>query len=441
MKLNRKLLFFPAVAIGIIVLFIMIETRPEVPTKPAGDRSKSVEVMTMKPVAIAPEVIGFGQVSPKFEWKAIAEVSGKVVYRHPDLERGKILPKGTEVLRIDPLDYQLKLIQAQADLSSSETQLKKLALQNSNNKNSLKIEKNRLELANTEWQRIQDLRRKKLSSQSDVDAQQQTYLAQKKLVQDIENEMTLYPDERKVAQALVKVNRAKVQEAERALDKTKIVLPRDLRISSVDVELNQVVNMQQEMITAQGLDVMEVEAQLSIHDMQLLTQSIHSDERDAVGSPLPSISHLKAQVTLSSGSFKAVWPAKVARVSDSIDPIQATVGVILEVAQDYTKMTSASLAPIVSGMLVRASIEGEESPEWVVPERALHGDKVYLFKDNKLTILPVTILYRRDQKVIIQGDISSGDSLILNDLLPAIPGMSLKLEALNTPSPVLEVES
>lgn len=161
MKFNRKLLFFPAVIVGIIILIVAIETRPQVPTKPAGDRAKPVKVMAMKLTPIAPEAIGFGQASAKFEWTAIAEVSGKVVYRNPNLERGRVLKAGTEVLRIDPLDYELKLVQAKADLSSSETQLKKLAIEFSNNKSSLAIEKNRLTLSETELKRLQDLRNKK----------------------------------------------------------------------------------------------------------------------------------------------------------------------------------------------------------------------------------------------------------------------------------------
>ncbi|WP_261816586.1 efflux RND transporter periplasmic adaptor subunit [Vibrio gallicus] len=428
MKISKKLLFFPALAVGVIVLIIMMETRPEVATKPAGDRSKVVEVMPLHLQPMAPKIIGFGKVAPKFEWKAIAEVSGKVVYRHPSLERGRILPKGTEVLRIDPLDYELKLTQAKADLSSSETQLKKLSLEHKNRQSSIKIERSRLLLTKKELQRKQDLRLKKVASQSDVDSQQQTYLAQQKVVQDIENQLALYPDEKQVAQTLVKVNQSKVQEAQTKLAKTSVVLPQDLRISEVGIELNQVVNQQQEMLSAQGLDTMEVEAQLSIHDVQRLVGSISNLTRDAVGSPLPSIEKLKAQVTLSSGNLEATWPAKVARISDSIDPSQATAGVILEISQDYKQLNEKSGPPLVSGMLVRAQIEGMASPSWIIPERALHGDKVYLFKNSKLVILPVTIKYRREQKVVIDGDIKDGDQLILNDLLPAISGMSLKLE-------------
>lgn len=64
----------------------------------------------------------------------------------------------------------------------------------------------------------------------------------------------------------------------------------------------------------------------------------------------------------------------------------------------------------------------------MIPESALHGDKIYLLgQDNKLIILPIEIVYRRNNQVAVAGDIKSHDRLILNDLLPAINGMQLRL--------------
>ncbi|MGF1804820.1 HlyD family secretion protein, partial [Aliivibrio sifiae] len=122
MKINKKVLFFPVVAVGVLILITITKLRPSVEVKPLEDRSKIVKTISLEQQNIAPQVIGFGKIRPKFEWKAIAEVSGKVVYRHPDLNKGNILLAGTEVLRIDPLDYELKLAQAEADLGSSQTQ-------------------------------------------------------------------------------------------------------------------------------------------------------------------------------------------------------------------------------------------------------------------------------------------------------------------------------
>ncbi|TFH89518.1 efflux RND transporter periplasmic adaptor subunit [Vibrio ouci] len=427
MKINKKLLFFPALAVGVISLIVAVELKPDLPVKPASDRARLVDTVPLELKAMAPLAIGFGKVAPKIEWNAIAEVTGKVVYRHPQLEKGQILQAGTEILRIDPLDYELKLVQAQADLKSAQTSLAKLNQEESNLKETLKIEKNRLVIANKELERKQNLRKKGLTSQSDVDQQTQSALSQRKLMLDIENQIGLMPDEKRVAEALVKVNTSKVEEAQRSLEKTIITLPYDLRIADIEIEQNQVVNLQQTMVTGHGMDVMEVEAQLSIHDMQTLASSLGEFARDETGIPQPNKSSIQASIELSSGNLKARWPAKVSRISETVDPNQATAGVILEIEQDYRNLNPTSVPPLVNGMFVRASIEGQANPSWVIPERALHGDKIYLMDDeSKLQIKTVNVEYRRDNQVVIDGDLNQGDKLILNDLLPAINGMLLK---------------
>ncbi|OBS93093.1 acriflavin resistance protein [Vibrio cyclitrophicus] len=427
MKISKKLLFFPALAVGVIGLVVAINLKPDLPTKPAGDRARLVETLSLEQQLIAPLAVGFGKVVPKVEWKAIAEVTGQIVYRHPDLDKGQVIPAGTVVLKVDPLDYELKLIQAEADLKSSQTSLAKLNQEEDNLNQTLKIEKNRLVISNKELQRKQDLRKKGLTSQSDVDLQQQSALSQQKLVLDIANQITLMPDEKRVAEAVIKVNVSKVKEAQRSLDKTTITLPRAMRIAQVDIEQNQVVNLQQEMFVAHGINIMEVEAQLSIHDMQTLASSFTQFPRDAAGIPTPDQAPIKASVQLNSGSLNLSWPAKVARISETVDENQATAGIILEIAQDYSQLRPSNATPLVNGMFVKAEIEGVANLSWVLPERALHGDKIYLMDDNsRLKMVNVEVLYRRDNQVVVNGELQTGDKLVLNDLLPAIEGMLLK---------------
>ncbi|MEZ9319409.1 efflux RND transporter periplasmic adaptor subunit [Vibrio sp. 10N.222.52.C3] len=427
MKINKKLLFFPALSVGVIGLVAAINLKPDLPTKPAGDRARLVDTVSLEQQLIAPLAVGFGKVVPKVEWKAIAEVTGQIVYRHPDLEKGQVIPAGTVVLKVDPLDYELKLIQAEADLKSSQTSLAKLNQEEDNLNQTLKIEKNRLVISNKELQRKQDLRKKGLTSQSDVDLQQQSALSQQKLVLDIANQIALMPDEKRVAEAVIKVNVSKVKEAQRSLDKTTITLPRAMRIAQVDIEQNQVVNLQQEMFIAHGINVMEVEAQLSIHDMQTLASSFNQFPRDAAGIPNPYEAPIKASIQLNSGNLNLSWPAKVARISETVDENQATAGIILEIAQDYSQLQPDSATPLVNGMFVKAEIEGVANLSWVLPERALHGDKIYLMDDNsRLKMVNVEVLYRRDNQVVVNGELQTGDKLVLNDLLPAIEGMLLR---------------
>ncbi|MGF1762387.1 efflux RND transporter periplasmic adaptor subunit [Aliivibrio kagoshimensis] len=427
MKLPRKWLFFPVVALGVMILVAVTKMRPDAEVKPLEDRSQVVKTVTLEPKSIAPLVIGFGKIRPKLEWKAIAEVSGKVVYRHPELNKGNVLVAGTEVLRIDPLDYELKLAQAEADLSSSQTQLAKVDLEEKNIRNTLSIEKTRLGISKKELDRKVNLQKRGLTSTSDLDQQNQSYLAQQKVVLDINNQILLLPDERKVAHAMVKVNQAKLKEAQRSLEKTSIVLPVDVRIAEVDIEADQVVNLQQAMFIAHGIETMEMEAQVSLHDMQTLAKSFTTFTLNEQGMPNIDALPLKARVLLSSGRFNVEWQAHVARISETVDPNQATVGIILEIEQDYRTLKPSTPPPLVNGMFVKAVIEGSASDQWVVPESAVHGSHIYLLSsDSRLIIQPITILFRRDNQVVITAGLSSGDQLIMNDILPAINGMKLR---------------
>ncbi|MGF1725186.1 efflux RND transporter periplasmic adaptor subunit [Photobacterium nomapromontoriensis] len=429
---KRKWLILPAVLAGIVILVLAINLRPSPEIKPALERRRPVDVIALQQQLFAPQVVGFGRVAPKVEWQAIAEVSGKVVYRHPDLAKGRVMDAGSVLLKIDPLDYELRLAQAEADVSSTQAQLAKLAQQALNLKTTRQIEQRRLALSQKELARKQELRRKGLTSQSAVDLEQHTVLANQKALQDIENQLIVLPNERKVTLAQLEVNQSRVTEAKRALAKTVIALPMDARISNVEIEQDQVVNSQQLMVLAHGIETVEIDAQIALHDMQILASSLTQYTAHADGLPRADQLDLKASIALSSGRFTQQWPAKVARISDTVNASQATVGVILEVDQDYRQLTPESAPPLVNGMFVEARLSGQPNLHWVIPERALHGDKVYVVTaDNSLAILPVTVLFRRDGQVAIAGELQHEQFLVVNDLLPAVSGMALRVVTRN----------
>ncbi|MDD1793896.1 HlyD family secretion protein [Enterovibrio sp. ZSDZ42] len=437
MTLRRKLLFFPVLAIGILVLVIAIKTRPDIPVKPAQSKARPVDVLTLTQQTISPVVTGFGRVTPKLTWQAIAEVNGKVIYRNPDLEKGSILPAGTALLSIDPTDYQLAVAQAQADVSAKRARLAKLDLDSSNVKTTLNIEKRRLALSKDELTRKKNLRQKGLTSQSDLDTEQQAYLSQQTRVQDLESQLKVLPDERLITEAELDASQLALTQAERDLEKTHVVLPVNSRIAEVNIEKDQFVTPQQIMVVAHGLEAVEVDAQVSIHDMQTLFDSLNaapSNDPSDMSSGNGHLARLTANVALSSGSFNQTWSATVARLSDTVNLNQATVGVILEIPLNLSSSESdaatqnplAALPSLVNGMFVQATIEGQPVAHWVIPEQALRGDKVYLMEEGVLAVEPVEVLFRHGDRVAIAGDLKDGQQLVVNDLLPAVPGMALR---------------
>ena len=422
---NPRLLFFPVLFIGILILLLSIALKPKLAITAGNDSSRVVDIISLELINISPQVIGFGQVRPKRQWSAIAEVSGEIIYQSPLLAKGEFIVAGTEILRIDPLKYQLALAQAEADLNSHKLQLAKLKQEQVNLGKNLKIEQRRLALEQQENKRLTKLTKKKMLPQSDLDTQQVQLLNQEKTVQEISQQLALFENEKSVAIAQINLATASVAEANRALEKTVIKAPRNIKVAQVDVEQNQVVNLNQVMLIGHALEVMEVEAQISIHDMHTLVKSLKlCTDCKVLSSKL--LTQISASIELSSGNMNQSWPARVTRISETIDLNQATVGVILEISQDPS-LIQPGRAPLLNGMFIKATLTGQQSAQFSVPEKVLHTNRIYLMdEENKLKIVAVKILYRNRLHTVISGPISEGDKLVLNDLLPAIAGMQLK---------------
>ena len=427
-KKNPKLLFFPALLIGVSILLISTALKPKLAVSVSNAQQRVVDILPLEKIEVAPRAIGFGQVKPKQQWSAIAEVSGEIIYKSPLLSKGKFISAGTEILRIDPLKYQLALAQAEADLKSQQLALEKLLQEEINLAENLKIEQSRLLLPAQENKRLTKLQKQGLFSQSDLDNQRLELLTLKKSVQEIQQELTLFANQKLVAQAQIKLSTASLGEANRALTKTVITVPRNIKLAEVGVELNQVVNLNEMMVIGHALEVMEVEAQVSIDDMHRLITSLQTC-LDCKALTPDFLKQIGASILLNSGQMHQAWQATVTRISETIAQNQATVGVILEIAQESEPLKSGR-APLLNGMFIQATLTGKKSPQFSVPEKALHTNHIYLLDDdNKLKIVPVNVLYRRATHVVISANINEGDKLVLNDLLPAVAGMSLVARA------------
>ncbi len=427
MTRNKKILFIPGLILGIAILVMAIKLKPEPPLLPEFDNSRLVEVMPLELQSVAPEVTGFGRVSPKHIWQGISEVSGRVIYRHPQLETGRLLPAGTLLLQIDPLEYELKVAQAESNIRATQAQLARIDREEQNLITTLELERSRLQLIRAEYERKQSLMDRKLISSSDLEAQEQALLSQRKLVQDMDSNLQLIPNDRRVSEAQLSVEEAQLQDAERQLSKTSITLPADARIAEVNIELDQAVTMGQTMLTAQQLGEVEIRAELSMNDMRQLISSVR-EFPNAEGLPSIEILELPALVQLRSGDVEFQWPAELTRVAETVDPEQGTVGIFLEVEQDFRSINLQATPPLSNGMFLTARVQGKPVETFLVPERALHTNQVYLMDDEgKLVIKPIRVLFRTQDGVAIDGELEEGQQLILNDLIPAIPGMSVRV--------------
>ena len=200
-RLGRALLFVLPVALGAAAVGYAVKNREGPQRTPPEVRVTPVRIVTVPSVDVVPRALGYGSVSPGRVWEAVGEVSGTVIYRHPELEKGAILQAGTELLRIDSTDYRLAVAQIEANIRHTEAQLAVLDVRARNTGRSLAIEERSIDLGRKELERKRRLVRNGAISQAAVDQEERAVLVAEQAIQNLRNAMNLLPAERAVLEA------------------------------------------------------------------------------------------------------------------------------------------------------------------------------------------------------------------------------------------------
>lgn len=431
----KKLLFIPPVLIGVAVVFLMVGGREAPERAPAEERARAVRVITVEPVTLVPRVTGFGSVYPGTVWSAIAQVAGEVAYVHADLKKGAIMAGGTEIVRIAAEDYALATRRAEANIRAAEARLAELEVTESNTADLLAIEKRGLDLRESELARKQGLFERGTIAEAALEAEQRETLAQRKKVQDLENALRLLPTQRAVQREQIAVYQAELEAARLDLARTRIVLPFDARIAEVQVEAEQFAQVGTSLVTADGLDVAEVEAQIPMAQFRAMIEAGAPGGVPAGLTPeniqrILATIDLEAVVRLRVGDDVIEWPARFARASDTLDPKTRTIGAIVAVDGAYAQAVPGQRPPLTKGMFVEIEIRAHPRADRpVVPRSALRDGALYVVNgDNRLDIRAVSVGLVQGDLVVIEEGLATGDRVVVSDLSPAVVGMLLRPE-------------
>lgn len=435
MKLPLKpFLLAPPILLGAAVLAWQITGKEPPDHGPPEEVARSVRVIEVKPVTFIPRAIGFGFVEPGKVWDGVAQVEGQVVYRHPELERGRILEAGTELLRIDPTDYELAVARAEANLASSRAQLEELTVERENLEKSTEIERRALQLQQRELERQESLVAKGTASRAKVDQAETVLLTQRQRLQDLENQLRLLPTRGGVLQASVKLNEAELKEAQVNLERTVIRLPFTARIAETAAEQTQFVRSGDTLVVADSIDQAEVSVQVPLDRMRpLIPPGLElTNLTDRELTQLSGKLGLSARLRLPIPGFTGTWDGRFDRVSDTVDPKTRTLGVIVIVDQPYRQAVTGEHPPLTKNMFVQVELAGPARTErLVIPRVALHeaaggSFSVYLIgDDNRLKRQNVVPGVLQGDLVLIDQGLEAGALLVVSDLVPAAEGMLL----------------
>jgi len=458
--------------IGGGVFAFLVLNKPE----PSGERSVEpgplVRVFEAEKTSHRISMTAYGTTRASEVWTAIAEVQGRLEEVHPRFEVGEILPAGTLLARIDPTEYQLAVTRLTAEATAKGVQLVELDQNEKNLKEILNLQQRQLTLAAAELAREQELLQQKAVPRHELEKAEFAYVTSLTAAQKTRNDLALIPVRRSLARASLDAASAELERAQHDLAKCEIRLPQNARCASKSIEAEQYVAPGSRLGTFQDLEKIEIVVMFEPRKIPALfpygidlKQSPAAVPRGDVSADSPAVGENAAssldafpslttadiiRMSLDQSLWKRIripvevswglderswtWLGRVARIVGSLDPDTRTIPVIVEVPRPYEGVLPGIRPPLLPDVFCKVTAYGATVHDVVViPRDALRDDQVYLLRDGKLAKVPVMILAREEELVVISEGIESGDLVVLSDIPLASPGMSLRAEVVDNP--------
>lgn len=416
-RYGRRLLVLPPLLVAVVILVVATKGRPAPERLETAEVARPARVVAAPRLDLVPRVTAHGTVVPGRTWDAVAEVAGRVLEVHPELRNGAILPAGTVLARIDPSAAELALAQVEA-------QLRELDIRERNTRKSLEIERRTLTSLRRDQERKKTLGERGAAAQSSIDTAERAVLQGEQQVQSLENSLSTLPQERAVLEA----RRA---DAARDVARTVIAAPFDIRVRELAVEVDQYAARGQVLARADGIKVAEVAAQVPLDRLWTLVPP-GADTPPDMGK-VAEILGIDPVVRLTAGDLTVGWPARVARVAETVDPRTRTVGVIVAVDDPYTQARPGERPPLTRSMFVEVELRGRpRAGSLVIPREALRrtpgGQPVVWVLDaqDRLRTRPVDVAFRQDGLAVLRDGVAEGERVVLSDLIPTVEGMLVR---------------
>ena len=417
-KFKRILIIVVSLAVGIAIVANFVKNKQPPERIPYVETQRAVRVIETSMLPLTVEASGFGSAMPDQTWSAVSNVKGDVIFRHDDLESGALLSEGTLMLEIDSGFYQLALTEADAEIASVDAEVAQLNQEAANAALLLELENERLALAEADLERTRTLVASGAVPQASLDTQLRATLQQRQAVQTLENQASIIPIQLSRLEAQKERTLTKRAQVESDLADTKFYAPFDLRVSDVKVELYQYINPGQVLFSGDSTNTSEVVLQVPMQSLRRVLSEIPvNDDLD--------IAQLDAYVQLVGED--QTWDAEVIRIANGIDPATRTVRVVLSIQQPDSMADPIENPPLPKGMYVEGILRfAATDPRMIVPQETIHEGWIYIVDaDSRLERREVEVDYHQDGMAVILSGLLAGETVILDDIVPAITGTLL----------------
>jgi RND family efflux transporter MFP subunit len=368
--------------VGVVVVRVLVMTAPKAEPVDRPERAPLVRVesVVLEPVEFV--VRAHGTVVPRRQGDLVPQVAGLVTWVSPVLASGGFFEEREPLLRIDPADYEVALETARASVARAESE----------------FDRSKKELA----------RQKRLADRS------------------VASE-THYDDARnaeRVASAVLREARARLDRAQRDIQRTSLLAPYAGRVRRADVDVGQFVTRGAAIGKIYSVDQAEVRLPIPDEELRFLDLPLlFSEQAHEADRP---IAHLRARFAGQDHS----WTGRVVRTEGEIDPKSRMVHVIVRVEDPYgRKLEGEVQTPLAVGLFVEAELLGRRVEGAVeLPRSALRdADHVLVVdSDERMRLRAVEVLRLDGDRVVIGAGLSEGERVVVSSIQIVTEGMKVR---------------
>ncbi len=415
---------------GIAATVVLIKTGPKPVKRPAIEREYLVNAFAAVPVDVTPMISGYGEVAPDRTWKAVAQVSGKIVWKSPKLKSGDFFKKGELMLRIDEQEVSLAIQKNRAEIKKYLAKIAELKSHRINMESRLEILRKVHGFNKSKLNRQKKLLKSEAVASVSVEEEEINVLTQQSALVELETSIRLIPAQIDYQKAELAAALANMKQSELDLSYTKVTAPFACRVRTVSVEEGQYVTVGQEMFVADATDKVEIPVQFSMDQLASLINPSGENRKnlkDKKNKRAPDDWDITVKVN---GGFNAYsWKGKFLRIASGVDTTTRMISMIIGVSDPYKRNNGKPGPPLDRGLFCSVTIRGKTIKNLlVVPRYALHNGSLYIAnKDSRLEIRPVKTGASYEQYTVVKSGLKPGETVILSDIVPAIKGMKLKL--------------
>ncbi|TWT39828.1 Inner membrane protein YiaV precursor [Thalassoglobus neptunius] len=436
-------------AIGGFTFFVFGQ-KPEIPKEPDrnGDGAALVRTVEVEQFDGQFEINLDGEASSFRVLTIGTEVEGRIIEKSDKARSGQFVSEGELLFQIDDLSYRLEVERIQAQLAQTDEEIRALNVDMDNQATLISLAEEDLELKRRNLQRVERLRQREATTDTDLDNERARELASRNQLRVLQNQLRAMTQQKQTKLASRNVIAATLKQAELDVERCRIVAPISGRIVDEIVEEGDHVQVGTDLVHISDGSRMIIRCQLEATELAWIWEQqtagmSQADQTDPPTSIDPiRLKPVPCEVVYQFNGVETIWSGVLDRFEGAglsketrtfpcrvlvSDPEQTRVESLEGARLNFRIPT------LLSGMYVtvRIPISVASSLMSVPIEAVRPGGKLWVSRDGQLQIHPVTVARTIEDRAIIRdltSNLSVGDRIIVSPLAAVADAMPIREE-------------